>query len=243
MISIGIVGASGYTGEELIRLLLLHPEASIDVLTSRTYAGKCVDDVYAFDKKLEKDLNVPVIKNMDDLKKVQKDYMDKEADRLVESFLDKHAADEISLLKTLGGDDPALDTSSLYFKDIDNLKGGNTGNAATRATFYKRGELPPEIRSLLGEYRSPDQNYVNTLYKLMENVENFKYETKVTALAKEGQLPNVLIKPVNLTTGKQGDIPAGYEPLSNISELPKYTEGINIPSRKKYLSYERIFIY
>jgi hypothetical protein len=183
--------------------------------------------------KLEKDLNVPVIKNMDDLKKVQKDYMDKEADRLVESFLDKHAADEISLLKTLGGDDPALDTSSLYFKDIDNLKGGNTGNAATRATFYKRGELPPEIRSLLGEYRTPDKNYVNTLYKLMENVENFKYETKVTALAKEGQLPNVLIKPVNLTTGKQGDIPAGYEPLSNISELPKYTEGINIPSRKK----------
>ena len=43
MISIGIVGASGYTGEELIRLLLKHPEASIDVLTSRTYAGKSVD--------------------------------------------------------------------------------------------------------------------------------------------------------------------------------------------------------
>ena len=54
MISIGIVGASGYTGEELIRLLLKHPEASIDVLTSRTYAGKCVDDIYSFDKKLDK---------------------------------------------------------------------------------------------------------------------------------------------------------------------------------------------
>ena len=53
MISIGIVGASGYTGEELIRLLLKHPEASIDVLTSRTYAGKCVDDIYSFDKKLD----------------------------------------------------------------------------------------------------------------------------------------------------------------------------------------------
>ena len=43
MISIGIVGASGYTGEELIRLLLMHPEASIDVLTSRTHAGKALD--------------------------------------------------------------------------------------------------------------------------------------------------------------------------------------------------------
>ena len=54
MISIGIVGASGYTGEELIRLLLKHPEAAIDVLTSRTYARKSVDDVYSFNQKLGK---------------------------------------------------------------------------------------------------------------------------------------------------------------------------------------------
>ena len=64
MISIGIVGASGYTGEELIRLLLMHPEASIDVLTSRTHAGKCVDDVYTFDKKLEKNFLEPITDNL-----------------------------------------------------------------------------------------------------------------------------------------------------------------------------------
>ena len=64
MISIGIVGASGYTGEELIRRLLMHPEAAIDVLTSRTHAGKCVDDVYTFDKKLEKDFLEPVTDNL-----------------------------------------------------------------------------------------------------------------------------------------------------------------------------------
>ena len=64
MISVGIIGASGYTGEELIRLLLLHPEVSIDVLTSRTYAGKCVDDIYSFDKKLEKDFLEPVTDNL-----------------------------------------------------------------------------------------------------------------------------------------------------------------------------------
>ena len=64
MISVGIVGASGFTGEELIRLLLMHPEASIDVLTSRTYAGKCVDDIYSFDKKLEKDFLEPVTDNL-----------------------------------------------------------------------------------------------------------------------------------------------------------------------------------
>ena len=64
MISIGIVGASGYTGEELIKLLIMHPQASIDVLTSRTYAGKCVDDIYSFDKKLEKDFLEPVVDNL-----------------------------------------------------------------------------------------------------------------------------------------------------------------------------------
>ena len=60
MISVGIVGASGYTGEELIKLLLKHPETNIDVLTSRTHAGKCVDDVYDFEKKFAKNLlNLP----------------------------------------------------------------------------------------------------------------------------------------------------------------------------------------
>lgn len=61
MVSVGIVGASGYTGEELIRLLLKHPEATIDVLTSRTYSGKCVDDIYTFDKKIEKNFTEPSV--------------------------------------------------------------------------------------------------------------------------------------------------------------------------------------
>jgi N-acetyl-gamma-glutamyl-phosphate reductase len=59
MISVGIVGASGYTGEELIKLLLKHPDTNIDVLTSRTHAGKCVDDVYDFEKKLAKNFIEP----------------------------------------------------------------------------------------------------------------------------------------------------------------------------------------
>lgn len=184
--------------------------------------------------ELEKDFGKP-LKNENDLLDLQAEYIDKESDRLVQSFLDKHAADEISLLKTLGGgDEPNLDTSSLYFKNIDNLKSGksNTGSTvATRAVFYKRGQLPPEIRSLLGEYRSPDQNYVNTLYKLMENVENFKYETKVTELAQQGLLPNIKILPISATTGKQFDPPAGFEALSEASQLPKYTEGIVVPSK------------
>ena len=40
MIKVGIIGGSGYTGGELIRILLNHPEAKIDFVYSTTRAGK-----------------------------------------------------------------------------------------------------------------------------------------------------------------------------------------------------------
>lgn len=46
MISVGIVGGTGYTGVELLRLLLRHPQAQVRVLTSRTEAGKAVTDMF-----------------------------------------------------------------------------------------------------------------------------------------------------------------------------------------------------
>ena len=46
MISAAIVGGTGYTGIELIRLLSAHPEVSIDLLTSRTEAGKRADEIF-----------------------------------------------------------------------------------------------------------------------------------------------------------------------------------------------------
>lgn len=45
MISVGIVGGTGYTGVELLRILLRHPKAQVRVLTSRTEAGKPVADM------------------------------------------------------------------------------------------------------------------------------------------------------------------------------------------------------
>lgn len=42
MIKIGIIGGSGYTGGELIRLLLNHPQAEIDFVYSTTRAGKAL---------------------------------------------------------------------------------------------------------------------------------------------------------------------------------------------------------
>ena len=46
MIKVGILGAAGYTGGELIRLLLNHPEAEIVFANSESNAGNPVSDVH-----------------------------------------------------------------------------------------------------------------------------------------------------------------------------------------------------
>ncbi|MGM0521211.1 MAG: N-acetyl-gamma-glutamyl-phosphate reductase [Pseudomonadota bacterium] len=46
MIKVGIVGGTGYTGVELLRLLSQHPEVSIEAITSRSEAGVKVCDMY-----------------------------------------------------------------------------------------------------------------------------------------------------------------------------------------------------
>ena len=46
MISVGIVGGTGYTGVELLRLLLRHSQVQVRILTSRTEAGKRVADMF-----------------------------------------------------------------------------------------------------------------------------------------------------------------------------------------------------
>ena len=46
MINIGIVGASGYTGAELARILVNHPEVNITVATSRQYAGRPLSEIF-----------------------------------------------------------------------------------------------------------------------------------------------------------------------------------------------------
>ena len=46
MIKIGVVGGTGYTGVELLRLLVQHPDAEVRAITSRSDAGKSVADMY-----------------------------------------------------------------------------------------------------------------------------------------------------------------------------------------------------
>lgn len=46
MIKVGIVGGTGYTGVELLRLLAVHPEARVQSITSRSEAGVTVGQMY-----------------------------------------------------------------------------------------------------------------------------------------------------------------------------------------------------
>lgn len=69
MISVGIVGGTGYTGVELLRLLLRHPNVQVNVLTSRTEDGRRVDDMFPSlrghtDLKYS-DLNIEQLKKCD----------------------------------------------------------------------------------------------------------------------------------------------------------------------------------
>ena len=64
MISVGIVGASGYTGEELVKILQNHPQVEIQVLTSRTHNGEKITDIFALESPIEGTFKSPEIKNL-----------------------------------------------------------------------------------------------------------------------------------------------------------------------------------
>ena len=46
MIKVGIVGGTGYTGVELLRLLAAHPQVALQVITSRADAGTPVSQMF-----------------------------------------------------------------------------------------------------------------------------------------------------------------------------------------------------
>lgn len=46
VLKVGVVGGTGYTGVELLRLLVNHPQAELDVITSRGDAGTAVADMF-----------------------------------------------------------------------------------------------------------------------------------------------------------------------------------------------------
>ena len=46
MIKVGIIGATGYVGAELTRLLLSHPKVKLYKISSKSYKGEKLSNVY-----------------------------------------------------------------------------------------------------------------------------------------------------------------------------------------------------
>ncbi|MDZ7764349.1 MAG: N-acetyl-gamma-glutamyl-phosphate reductase [Melioribacteraceae bacterium] len=68
MLKVGIIGATGYTGSELVRLLHFHPEAEIEFITSETHKGKLFSDIHPQFKGLA-DIELKSVEEID-VKKV-----------------------------------------------------------------------------------------------------------------------------------------------------------------------------
>lgn len=66
-IKVGIVGANGYAGAEVLRLIASHPAAELSIVTSRAHYGKRVCDVFpALPSPLVfSDMNDPLLKKCD----------------------------------------------------------------------------------------------------------------------------------------------------------------------------------
>ena len=46
MIKVSIIGATGYAGAELVRLLLSHPKAELKNISSKSFVGEAIDKIY-----------------------------------------------------------------------------------------------------------------------------------------------------------------------------------------------------
>jgi len=65
MINVGIAGASGYTGIELVKLISNHPKAKLCAVTSNSYEGKSLMDIFpsmrGFENLICEDLNIKTL--------------------------------------------------------------------------------------------------------------------------------------------------------------------------------------
>ena len=46
MVKVSIIGATGYAGAELLRLLYNHPQVEVMHITSESHTGKAISEVY-----------------------------------------------------------------------------------------------------------------------------------------------------------------------------------------------------
>ena len=71
MINVGIAGASGYTGIELVKLISNHPKTKLCIVTSNSYKGKSLTDIFpsmrGFENLICEDLDIKSLSHKIDL--------------------------------------------------------------------------------------------------------------------------------------------------------------------------------
>jgi N-acetyl-gamma-glutamyl-phosphate reductase len=135
---VGIVGASGYSGEVLVKLLLGHPRVTLAAVTSRTHAGKALAVV------------IPAVRGIDRGLK----FIDSDAVALAASEIDlfflalPHGAAATYAKALVGAGKRVIDLSADF----------RIANLATYQKYYGEHHAPellPQARFVLPELTAP----------------------------------------------------------------------------------------
>ncbi len=101
---------------------------------------------------------------------------------------------------------------------ISTFKEYNSFGRSPLKILTKRGDLPDEIRLIMGEYKDPFTNYANTAMKLFQTVEAYKYEKSIADLIKGGKIKGAAL----------GSVPHKGIETKLMSALPR-TGGVSRP--------------
>ena len=193
-------------------------------------AKKFIRDQLRLDKEILNDVNlrIPAINyrealkakkqnkslytNTDGEQKIVQDTIDQiegeEINNILKSFLRKYSADDLREIQALGAEDFLKDTLA---------KAGES--AKIKGAFFQRKDIPGVLRDVMGEYKNPFVNYANTVMKIAQTAENYKFEKEIQRLVANGKFPGVIYDPL-YTGGKS---------LLEASKLAKYAKGTDKP--------------
>jgi hypothetical protein len=96
-----------------------------------------------------------------------------EVTKVIDSLLDVHSEEDLFRV----------------FKGREHIFGKNPLKILT-----KRGDISDEIRLLMGEYKDPFTNYANTVTKLFQTTEQFRYEKQISDLINSGKISGTAAK-------------------------------------------------
>lgn len=108
---VGIVGASGYTGSELVRLLAHHPDVTLEFVTSESYTGKKITDIHPHFQDL---VDITLV-SIDDVHEYEPDLVFLALPHGVSmSFVKEHGLDDFIIIDLSG--DFRFSSQSVYEK-------------------------------------------------------------------------------------------------------------------------------